>query len=248
MRSAALRPIYCFELWLVISLGLVLCSLNPQAAAAEADPSLLGISIVSAGPGLPYVRIEHSILLKRGAVVATQLKRFSGQFGEKAQIGLVPSSRFAELLIFLRDNGAFQVDSSSQRTIKRARVVHTVTVSDEKGRHRMVVADPDAVSTPVFWSIMTRVRDTVLEFTEPIPFWDAMLLPDECGRLYIDSNPQSLIEIDGVRLRSKTPFGPIRAQIGKHSVRLTDPKTSFSETYEVNVVKGKTTSLKVELR
>ena len=99
-----------------------------------------GISLVSTGPSIPYTHVENSILVKRGAVVATNLKRFGHGFGEKAQIGLLSSTRFAELNVLLRTLGAYELASSSPQVRAEARVVHTITVRDDYGFHRPTLA------------------------------------------------------------------------------------------------------------
>ncbi len=221
-------------------LACFLYALPSAVVATEGD----GVRVVLTGPGTPYARVEFSVLEKRGSVVATVSKTFSGPFGRREKVGLLAGDEFHALLEALAGQGAFGLPS---RPHEGGQAVYTVELTTKGRHHRFEVADPELLDDPRYLEVIRRVRAVVGEHAGTIAFQDRMLLPGEGGVLRVSSTPPARVWLDDIALPGETPIAGLRVEAGPHKVRL-QTATGLTETYEVKVDVGKTTSLNVELR
>lgn len=213
--------------------------------AAPAADLEAGVRVTLTGPGTPYAEVVHEVGRRHGTVVVSVRKTFAAGFGHRDEVGLLTDDDLEALLDGLVALGAFEL-ASSPRKDHRAR--HRVEIA-WKGRHHVFeVDDPELQADERYGRLITRVRAAVGHAAGVVPFQDAMLLPEEAGRLNIVADPPARARIDGVVIEGTTPLGGLRLPAGSHRVELTPVGGGPARTYDVKIEVGKTTNLTVNLR
>ncbi|GEM_PF-2820037 len=117
------------------------------------------------------------------------------------------------------------------------------------GKHRnVVVADPYGSGDKRYALYINAVRASVIRTVGDIG-WHAGTGSDASGGfLFIDSVPSSAVTVDGVKVPGVTPVFAYPTSPGKHTIVLENEAHGLKRVYKVQVRRGQTTSLEVDLR
>lgn len=230
-----------FKLQTVFGLLMMMAAL--PALAGEGD----GVTATLTGPGCAYEAVTLELVERHGAPMAGVRKRFPEGFGHRQSVGLLPDEEFARDLGTLEALGLFSLPDGP--SIKRgARTTWTITARKGDQVRVFTVHDPEQLPSLKWWRLITRLRTLVEARTEPLPFRDNLLLPDEAGLLQISANPPARITLNGVPTGETTPVTNLKVPKGAHAIGLTAVEGEAHGTWTVHVEAGKTTVLRVDLR
>ena len=96
--------------------------------------------------------------------------------------------------------------------------------------------------------VAQRVKKTVEEYVEHVPFRNVFFDPGVLGFVDIDSVPPSRVFLDGQDTQLSTPLETYELKAGEHSVTLRSLDGSLERTYSFRVQPGMTTVLRLDLR
>ncbi len=220
-------------------------TLAALAGAAAAAPPGDGVRLRLTGPATPYAEVTYAVAFRRGAVIAEVDKALAAGFGRRGEVGLLTRDDLSGLLDAVEALGAFTL---RDRTHADPRTVWRIETRRGQKAHTVVVHDPERGADGRYRALIERVRGLVEQTVGPVPWRDAMLLPEEFGRLRLRSTPKATLTIDGVPWPGTTPMNDVRLTGGAHRLELTPVGGGEPHVYDVRVEIGKTTSLVVELK
>jgi hypothetical protein len=226
-------------------IGIIAVFLWSTAGVISAAHGEDAVRVVVEGPHVPYERVEYSVEVGHGTIVARTSVTAAAKFGEESRIGLVTPVEWLSLLKSLRRLGASKVSSHLK---ERRAVRYTFNWSDGGTTHQWIFDEPTQVQGGDALRVINEVRGFVHARAGHIPYWDAGLLKSESGSLRIKSTPPGIVFIDGLSLNRLTPVVGLVLVRGPHQVQLVHPKTGEKWEYSIMIKAGRTTLLNVRLQ
>ncbi|MCB9522102.1 MAG: hypothetical protein H6702_01815 [Myxococcales bacterium] len=197
-----------------------------------------GVRLTISGPAVPYAEVVHEIRERNEAVTARVTKTFAGDFGRRDAIGLLTLAELPSLL-----SEARTAVLEARAPVGPARYHLEITQTGQRRQGWLVPGEGGAEP-----ALATRLRAVVAAATGPVPFHDALLLPEEAGRLHVQADRPARVALDGVDLAGQTPLSGVLVVAGDHAVRLTPLDGGEAQVYPIKILPGRTTTLAVELR